>query len=586
MDRFIGLRIFAAVVIVCSYFACCSSDLSTEIHGSANEKIVSCQPGQTLATFQRGYFGNVYDTEVRSASPGNNYGAQTAMNAGQVGSPPAARSVLIRFDISTIPPGSQIQSASITLTNGLAPSAGTVVVSQNLSSWIESGAGGVTFGSAPQIGASITSKTNNGAAGSAFVVDNLSSVAQGWISGSNYGLRLDEATGSSNFYASEYGTISSRPRLDICYTTTPPVACDNATIDGSETDVDCGGAVCGGCADGKSCVVGADCLSGLCYSGTCYRRGTESTVAQPACTFPGAPPIMPSQFVYGTTAAQTCDVYAPYGSSNAQTDVMIVSSGFTGGSRGASPWTLWGAHEVQMGRVGVVCDVRHAASGGVNPFPASLNDVRCIVRQMSTVASSLGGSLPVKILGGSAAGNLALHAVATADRQMLTSEFVGDADTILDADGTCPIAWNVSDVNLVSRVAIWSAPTDLRVKSKINASPQPNMDIYLNLPSGESDSRYVDRARRASPIFYLHPGQPPVLAIHGDADIVVYPEHTMGSGNVPTPRASGLIGTVPEERLDGVDATSFLVSGAGHEIAIIPPSAGSNSAANCTVDGF
>jgi DNA-binding beta-propeller fold protein YncE len=45
--------------------------------------------------------------------------------------------------------------------------------------------------------------------------------------------------------------------------------CTNGVRDGRETDVDCGGALCSGCAAGRSCVAGTDCSSGTCTGGTC-----------------------------------------------------------------------------------------------------------------------------------------------------------------------------------------------------------------------------------------------------------------------------------------------------------------------------
>jgi len=55
----------------------------------------------------------------------------------------------------------------------------------------------------------------------------------------------------------------------------------DSSLDGSETDVDCGGPMCGKCANGKKCVtdgVAGDCQSGVC-SGT-----TAKTCAVPSCT--------------------------------------------------------------------------------------------------------------------------------------------------------------------------------------------------------------------------------------------------------------------------------------------------------------
>jgi hypothetical protein len=49
--------------------------------------------------------------------------------------------------------------------------------------------------------------------------------------------------------------------------------CNDNSLNGEETDVDCGGPTCAGCALGDTCDTGGDCLSGAC-SGTC----------QPSCT--------------------------------------------------------------------------------------------------------------------------------------------------------------------------------------------------------------------------------------------------------------------------------------------------------------
>ena len=45
--------------------------------------------------------------------------------------------------------------------------------------------------------------------------------------------------------------------------------CGDGVQNGMETDLDCGGGDCIGCADGLDCVVDRDCLSGVCMGGTC-----------------------------------------------------------------------------------------------------------------------------------------------------------------------------------------------------------------------------------------------------------------------------------------------------------------------------
>jgi hypothetical protein len=60
--------------------------------------------------------------------------------------------------------------------------------------------------------------------------------------------------------------------------------CTDGFLNGEETDVDCGGGSCDACEDGGSCVLAADCLSGVCADGVCQpatcidgvKNGTES----------------------------------------------------------------------------------------------------------------------------------------------------------------------------------------------------------------------------------------------------------------------------------------------------------------------
>lgn len=47
------------------------------------------------------------------------------------------------------------------------------------------------------------------------------------------------------------------------------LACADCTQNGQETDVDCGGGVCGVCANGKHCSVNSDCQSNFCGLGVC-----------------------------------------------------------------------------------------------------------------------------------------------------------------------------------------------------------------------------------------------------------------------------------------------------------------------------
>jgi endo-1,4-beta-D-glucanase Y len=69
--------------------------------------------------------------------------------------------------------------------------------------------------------------------------------------------------------------------------TTASTSCTDATKNGSETDVDCGGTCSTKCAAGKACMAATDCSSGNCVGGLCQaasscsdalKNGTESDV--------------------------------------------------------------------------------------------------------------------------------------------------------------------------------------------------------------------------------------------------------------------------------------------------------------------
>lgn len=56
-------------------------------------------------------------------------------------------------------------------------------------------------------------------------------------------------------------------------------SCSDATTNGSETDVDCGGEQCPDCDDGRACGTGTDCLSGFCGNGTCQPPACDDGVS-------------------------------------------------------------------------------------------------------------------------------------------------------------------------------------------------------------------------------------------------------------------------------------------------------------------
>jgi hypothetical protein len=63
------------------------------------------------------------------------------------------------------------------------------------------------------------------------------------------------------------GSFRDSEQACVKVVTTP--SCSNGQQDGSETDEDCGGSLCGGCAENKACSVDSDCAIGTCSSNKC-----------------------------------------------------------------------------------------------------------------------------------------------------------------------------------------------------------------------------------------------------------------------------------------------------------------------------
>ncbi len=57
--------------------------------------------------------------------------------------------------------------------------------------------------------------------------------------------------------------------VDLAQPDTAVASCSDGVQDGDETDVDCGGATCAGCAVGRACLVDGDCASLACKSQLC-----------------------------------------------------------------------------------------------------------------------------------------------------------------------------------------------------------------------------------------------------------------------------------------------------------------------------
>jgi hypothetical protein len=60
---------------------------------------------------------------------------------------------------------------------------------------------------------------------------------------------------------------------EYCYNEAACASCTNASVDGDETDLGCGGTHCPKCDVGKNCMAASDCASTKCNSGKCISCG-------------------------------------------------------------------------------------------------------------------------------------------------------------------------------------------------------------------------------------------------------------------------------------------------------------------------
>jgi len=63
-----------------------------------------------------------------------------------------------------------------------------------------------------------------------------------------------------------------------------PPACNDGLLNGLESDTDCGGGACPQCVVGDDCGTGSDCLSGLCTTGTCQPAPCDDLIQNAAET--------------------------------------------------------------------------------------------------------------------------------------------------------------------------------------------------------------------------------------------------------------------------------------------------------------
>jgi hypothetical protein len=219
------LAIAPGVLAACAGLFGCSGESDEVLSAAQRLTTTSFRDGES------GYFGTS-DTYLRERSATTNYGSSIACHADGDDGSGTDKSCLLRWDVSAIPAGATVTSASITL-RIVDASSQTYQLYGLKRSWSEAQATwNQAASSSPWGTAGAKASTDrgeligsvSGSTGSVTVALNAAGVAlvQGWVSGgTNAGIIIANPTNSNgiDFASSEHGTVSYRPRLSVTYET-------------------------------------------------------------------------------------------------------------------------------------------------------------------------------------------------------------------------------------------------------------------------------------------------------------------------------------------------------------------------------
>ncbi|MFO0755921.1 MAG: DNRLRE domain-containing protein [Byssovorax sp.] len=281
--------------------------------GTARE---AAQAPPTCVTLLRGGAGNGFDTMLNqeAGATTTNYGATTLLGAGSAQG--TLRYALLKWDLSPIPAGATLVSATVSLSLG-STGAGTPRVHLVTAPWTENTVTWASFGNG--FNAAVLTSFSNGYPSSPTVTFDVLATAKGWMSGAipNQGLLLEQQEPTlTRVKSAEYSVTSQRPSLKVCYQPSACAAgtadCDGNAANGCETSLtttnNCGacgvscednnpctvdGCVAGACvhpaaAGGTACNDGNACtLSDSCQAGACVGASPKTCVASDQCHVAG-----------------------------------------------------------------------------------------------------------------------------------------------------------------------------------------------------------------------------------------------------------------------------------------------------------
>ena len=183
------------------------------VDGNEAEGATSCTVDAT--------FNSIADTYADESKPNNNHGTGTVMIVRSWQSTKDQRS-FVEFDVSSIPSGSTVNTATLTLCATKVPnSTRTIDLHRITASWVETT---LTWNNQPGVAGSVTDSATTPGSPACMTWDVATDV-QLWVDGTaNEGWRAkDSVEGQGTKYIAEFatrenGTPANRPILDVNYT--------------------------------------------------------------------------------------------------------------------------------------------------------------------------------------------------------------------------------------------------------------------------------------------------------------------------------------------------------------------------------
>jgi acetyl esterase/lipase len=253
----------------------------------------------------------------------------------------------------------------------------------------------------------------------------------------------------------------------------------------------------------------------------------------PSATPTGTPPAVLIQNGYrivkdvvygmGGSIPQKLDIYIPNKRIATPTPavVWIHGGGWSGGDKFPSQVGM-------LAQNGFLCVSINYRLSGVAQFPAAVEDCKCSIRWLRAHAAEYGIDPDnIGVWGGSAGGHLALM-VALVDKSAGLEGTGGWADFSSSVQAVCSF-YGSTDMALQFNQGDRNAPSAF-----LGGRPSEKPDVF----------------KKASPINYVSPDDPPLLMVHGDKD-----------ATVPLEQSKLLLDAYQKI---GFDARLIVVKNAGH----------------------